>query len=170
MLKPSPLARQPSLLASEIAGYLAAAPGAGTSPPKAIIAPHAGYVYSGPIAASIYARLAPLGRLVVYGFHSMLPRRGGRPDWLKLAWDWLRTPRFNPLRLTTENRSVLAFNLSFLGARADRMIPAMDAVLAGIVAGRLQPVPVTTYPFDEVARAHCDLESGQTQGKLVLRV
>ena len=25
--------------------------------PKAIIAPHAGYVYSGPIAASVYARL-----------------------------------------------------------------------------------------------------------------
>ena len=52
--------RQPSLLASEIAGYLAAARGAGAVPPKAIIAPHAGYVYSGPIAASIYARLAPL--------------------------------------------------------------------------------------------------------------
>jgi MEMO1 family protein len=29
-------------------------------PPAAIIAPHAGYVYSGPIAASAYARLAPL--------------------------------------------------------------------------------------------------------------
>ncbi|MEE8379630.1 MAG: AmmeMemoRadiSam system protein B, partial [Gammaproteobacteria bacterium] len=27
--------------------------------PKAIIAPHAGYVYSGPIAASAYARLLP---------------------------------------------------------------------------------------------------------------
>ena len=28
--------------------------------PKALIAPHAGYVYSGPVAASAYARLAPL--------------------------------------------------------------------------------------------------------------
>ena len=28
--------------------------------PKAIIAPHAGFVYSGPIAASIYARIAPV--------------------------------------------------------------------------------------------------------------
>jgi AmmeMemoRadiSam system protein B len=27
--------------------------------PKAVIAPHAGYVYSGPVAASAYARLAP---------------------------------------------------------------------------------------------------------------
>lgn len=33
-------------------------------PPKAIIAPHAGYIYSGPVAASIYVRLAPLrGRI-----------------------------------------------------------------------------------------------------------
>lgn len=52
--------RQASLLASEVAGYLAAAPRGGLAAPKAVIAPHAGYVYSGPIAASIYARLAPL--------------------------------------------------------------------------------------------------------------
>jgi AmmeMemoRadiSam system protein B len=35
-----------------------AAPRAGTSAPKAIIVPHAAYVYSGPIAASAYATLA----------------------------------------------------------------------------------------------------------------
>lgn len=28
-------------------------------PPKAIVAPHAGYVYSGPVAASVYKRLRP---------------------------------------------------------------------------------------------------------------
>jgi MEMO1 family protein len=56
--------RQAARLASEVADYLAAASRAPTVPPKAIIAPHAGYVYSGPIAASIYARLAPLrGRI-----------------------------------------------------------------------------------------------------------
>ncbi|MBA4071470.1 MAG: TIGR00296 family protein [Gemmatimonas sp.] len=31
-----------------------------TQPPKALIVPHAGYVYSGPIAASAYAQLEPL--------------------------------------------------------------------------------------------------------------
>ena len=33
--------------------------GEGTGRPKAIIAPHAGYDYSGPIAASAYAAIAP---------------------------------------------------------------------------------------------------------------
>ena len=39
--------------------------------PKAVIAPHAGYVYSGPIAASVYARLTPaatrIRRVVLLG-------------------------------------------------------------------------------------------------------
>ena len=50
----------PAALAAEVRSYLAAATPARTTVPKAIIAPHAGYVYSGPIAASVYARLAPL--------------------------------------------------------------------------------------------------------------
>ncbi len=53
-------------LAAEVASYLAEAvpPAGGTRAPKAIIAPHAGYMYSGAIAASIYARLAPLRGIV----------------------------------------------------------------------------------------------------------
>jgi AmmeMemoRadiSam system protein B len=53
-------------LAAEVAAYLADA-GSGrprARAPKAIIAPHAGYMYSGAIAASIYARLAPLRGIV----------------------------------------------------------------------------------------------------------
>lgn len=51
-----------SALAAEVASYLATArvEDGRARAPKAIIAPHAGYIYSGPIAASIYARLAPL--------------------------------------------------------------------------------------------------------------
>lgn len=46
-------------LSGEVAGMLRAATDASTSAPvpKAIIAPHAGYIYSGPIAASVYALL-----------------------------------------------------------------------------------------------------------------
>lgn len=57
---------EPAVLASEVAAYLAQATRAREEAPspKAIIAPHAGYIYSGPIAASIYARLAPLRGVV----------------------------------------------------------------------------------------------------------
>jgi synaptic vesicle membrane protein VAT-1 len=120
--------------------------------------------------ADSYAHLAPLGRLVVYGFHSMMPKTGGRPNYLKLARDYLRTPRFNPLKLTTDNKSVLAFNLSFVSQRADLLVPAMANILRGFEEGWLKSPPVKCYPLAEAARAHADLESAQTVGKLVLEV
>lgn len=47
-------------LAAEVASYVARGLPGGVQAPKAIIAPHAGYVYSGAIAGSAYAHLAPL--------------------------------------------------------------------------------------------------------------
>lgn len=60
------------LLAREVGRMLAdASPRAMSPRPKAVIVPHAGYVYSGPIAASIYAPLAALrgaiSRVVLLG-------------------------------------------------------------------------------------------------------
>lgn len=52
--------RQPDRLAGEVRAYLGDAPPGRTRVPKALIVPHAGYVYSGPIAAAGYATLAPL--------------------------------------------------------------------------------------------------------------
>jgi AmmeMemoRadiSam system protein B len=47
----------PDELRGAVEGYLAAAQ-ASASSPKALIAPHAGYVYSGPVAGAAYASLA----------------------------------------------------------------------------------------------------------------
>jgi MEMO1 family protein len=49
--------RDPRELKRMVDGYLAEASPEDT-PPKALIAPHAGFIYSGPIAASAYATLA----------------------------------------------------------------------------------------------------------------
>jgi len=61
----------PDHLKSEVCAMLASARCNGDPPPKAIIAPHAGYIYSGPIAASAYARLVGardlLRRIVLIG-------------------------------------------------------------------------------------------------------
>jgi NADPH:quinone reductase-like Zn-dependent oxidoreductase len=118
--------------------------------------------------ARSYEALASPGRLVVYGFHSMLPRTGGKPSWPRLAVQWLRTPRFDPLRMTGENRSVLGFNLSYLFDERTLLAEAMGATLGGIERGELRALPTHTFPFDRVADAHAALESGRTTGKLVL--
>lgn len=114
-----------------------------------------------------YAHLAPTGKLLIYGFHSMLPH-DGRLNWLRLAWDWLRTPRFSPLDMTQSNRSVLAANLSFLQSEAPRLREGMLWLLERFADGRLRALPVETYPLHEAAEAQRRLESGQTVGKLAL--
>lgn len=61
----------PAELRALINTLLAAVPPATGSAPKALIAPHAGYLYSGPIAATAYAQLVPerdqVKRIVLLG-------------------------------------------------------------------------------------------------------
>lgn len=49
----------PAALRRQVDDLLAAAPQLDLPPPKAIVAPHAGYIYSGALAAQAYARLRP---------------------------------------------------------------------------------------------------------------
>lgn len=70
----------PRELEASVRGYLAEAKPADASIPKAIIAPHAGYVYSGAVAATAYARLIParghIERVVLLGPCHRVPVRG----------------------------------------------------------------------------------------------
>lgn len=116
-----------------------------------------------------YAHVRPAGRLVVYGHHSMLPKRRGRPSWPALAWKALRVPRFNPLEMGESNRSVMAFNLSFLFGERALLARAMGDLLGWVAAGRIRPPTTTAYDLANVAQAHRALETGETVGKLVLR-
>lgn len=69
----------PKKLRGMLEEYLRAVRVAGATP-KAIIAPHAGYIFSGPVAASAYALFLPLRglveRVVVLGPSHRVPLRG----------------------------------------------------------------------------------------------
>ena len=115
-----------------------------------------------------YGHLASPGRLVIYGFHSMMSKTRGRPNYAKLAVDWVRTPRFDPLTLTNDNKSVMAFNLSYLFDEKSVLEEGMARLLELVSRHKITPPRVKTFPFDRVADAHRALESAQTTGKLVL--
>jgi NADPH:quinone reductase-like Zn-dependent oxidoreductase len=117
-----------------------------------------------------YRHLAPSGKLVSYGFHSMLSMRRGIPNYVKLLYQYWRVPRFNPLNMTGDNKSVIAFNLSYLFHREDLLKDAMQALLRWVEEGKIKAPPVLAYLLEEVADAHRSLESGQTIGKIVLKM
>lgn len=115
-----------------------------------------------------YQHVRPGGKLVVYGFHTMFSKGRGTVNWVKAAWDYLRTPRFNPLKMTRDNRSVLAFNLSYLFGKTDLLRGHLEKISNWMVEGKLSPPPIKTYSLETAGEAHKDLESGMTIGKLVL--
>ena len=56
--------RAASELGAAVDAYLADAVKGDARAPKAIIAPHAGFIYSAPIAATAYARLEPVKNVI----------------------------------------------------------------------------------------------------------
>lgn len=80
----------PRTLAATVAALLGRAPEPDGPPPKALIVPHAGYVYSGPTAAVAYRRLAPardrIRRVVLLGPAHRVPVGGlALPPWEAFA-------------------------------------------------------------------------------------
>ena len=116
-----------------------------------------------------YQHLAPGGKLVSYGFHSMLSTRWGIMNYIKLIYEYFRVPRFNPLNMTNDNKSLIAFNLSYLFHQLDLFNDALEHLCRWVEEGRIKAPPLQTYPFEKVADAHRALESGKTVGKLVLK-
>lgn len=117
-----------------------------------------------------YEHLASCGKLIAYGAHSMFPKKGGKVNWPKLAMDFLRTPRFSPLDLTSDNKSVVGFNLSFLFERKDLQEEAFADLLKWYTQGLIRIPKIKSFPLEEVGLAHQELESGKTVGKLVLTI
>src|SRR5262245_2237562 len=70
----------PGRLRAEVAGLLAEAPAHAGGRPKALIAPHAGYIYSGKVAATAFAALRDIAgtitRVVVIGPAHYVALRG----------------------------------------------------------------------------------------------
>lgn len=120
----------------------------------------------GKILLQSWNALAPMGRMVVYGSASFATH-GNRPNWLQLYWKFLRRPKIDPLRLPTQNKSLMGFNLIYLYERTDllhEMLRALDAL-------QLQPQHVGhVFPFGEMHRALRLFQSGKTIGKVVVNV
>jgi NADPH:quinone reductase-like Zn-dependent oxidoreductase len=116
-----------------------------------------------------YQYLAPSGKLVAYGFHSMLSIRRGVPNYFKLIYDYFRVPRFNPLNMTRHNKSLIAFNLSYLFHRKELIKESMSDLMKWVAEGKIKAPALQSFPFESVADAHRALESGNTVGKLILK-
>jgi NADPH2:quinone reductase len=105
-----------------------------------------GHVFDGSFAA-----LAPMGRLVIFGMASRTP-----------------PSPIQPAALMGTSRSVSGFWLVHALRMHGGLGPVLEELSSMIRAGRLNPVIGGSYDLEDAARAHEELRSRRTVGKLVL--
>lgn len=120
----------------------------------------------GKILMQGWKAMAPMGRMVVYG-NASFTTHGSRPNYPKLFWKYLRRPKIDPLRLPTQNKSLMGFNLIYLYEQTDMM----HQMLSGLQALELKPQHIgQVYSFDRMHEAIRQFQQGKTVGKVVLKL
>lgn len=108
--------------------------------------------------------LAPMGRMVVYG-NASFSSHGSKPNYPRLVWKYLHRPKIDPLKLPTENKSLMGFNLIYLYEQTD----LMHALLQGLMRLQLAPQHVGhVYTFSEMNEAIRLFQQGRSVGKVVV--
>ncbi|MBB1286520.1 zinc-binding dehydrogenase [Flavisolibacter sp. BT320] len=120
----------------------------------------------GRILLDAWKTMAPMGRMVVYGSASFATH-GSRPNYPKMFWRYLKRPKIDPLRLPTQNKSLMGFNLIYLYEQTD----LMHQMLHELQALNLKPQHIGhQFSFTEMHKAIRQFQRGETVGKVVVNV
>lgn len=118
----------------------------------------------GKILKQGWKAMAPTGRMVVYGSASFTSH-GPKPNYPKLIWKYLKRPKIDPLRLPTQNKSLMGFNLIYLYEQTDMM----HQMLNELQALKLPPQHIGhIFSFDQMHEAIHLFQQGKTVGKVVV--
>jgi len=113
-----------------------------------------------------YDLLRPAGLLVVYGFANLA--LGERRNWLHMAGQALRIPRFSPLALMSDNRGVAGVNIGHLWGEVELMMGQIHALLDLYRQGAIRPRVDSTFPLERAADAHRRIQDRKNVGKVLL--
>ncbi len=113
-----------------------------------------------------YELLAPAGRMVCYGASAL--SEGSRRNLLKLLWRVIRFPRFGPLTLMSDNKSVAGVNLGHIWSEQALLAPQLEALLRYAREGKITPRVDRTFAFTEAAAAHQYIHERRNVGKVLL--
>jgi NADPH:quinone reductase-like Zn-dependent oxidoreductase len=120
----------------------------------------------GPSFRKSFSLLRTGGRLVCFGASSVqgtdrrsLPRAIG-----SLA----RMPRFNPLKLMSESKSVIGLNMLALLDAKGSLEEYMKPLTEWMAAGSFEPVVAKSFPLEQGADAHRFMHERKNIGKVVL--
>ncbi len=113
-----------------------------------------------------YSLLAPLGRLVCFGFSTATT--GETRNIFNAAWQMMRVRKFSPIDLMGDNRTVTGINMAHLFSRLDLLRPAFLELVKMFERGEISPRVDKTFSFAEAAEAHRYIHDRKAKGKVLL--
>jgi len=114
-----------------------------------------------------YKCLGPMGRLVVYGFSTVVGPKG-KISYLHGAKEMWQTPRFKPLELIDKNIAVIGVHIGKLGHKSVVMKEQLEEIFRMYQNAQVKPVVGKTFPLSEAAAAHQYIHDRKNIGKVVL--
>jgi NADPH:quinone reductase-like Zn-dependent oxidoreductase len=113
-----------------------------------------------------FSLLRPGGRLVCFGASAVQSgERRSIPGALKAL---LQTPRFNPLKLMRDSKSVIGLNMLALLDAKGTLEEYVEPLRKWMEAGSIEPVVAEAFPLGRGAEAHRYLHERKNIGKVVL--
>src|SRR5215211_3420175 len=113
-----------------------------------------------------FALLRPGGRLVCFGASEV--QAGERRSPLRALRVVAQMPRFNPLKLMSESKSVIGLNMLTLWDERQSLDELIEPLRDWIEQGRLRPVVAQEFRLDDGAAAHRYMHERSNVGKVVL--
>ena len=111
---------------------------------------------------------APGGRLVMIGASSFVT--GEKRNLPKAAANLATVPRFNPIKMASESKSVIGLNMLRLWDARGSLEEYIEPLEQWIDQGLLRPVVAEAFPLERVADAHRFMGERKNVGKVVLTV
>ena len=113
-----------------------------------------------------FSLLRPGGRLVCFGASAVQSgERRSIPGALKAL---LQTPRFNPLKLMRDSKSVIGLNMLALLDAKGTLEEYVEPLRKWMEAGSIEPVVAEAFPLERGADAHRYMHERRNVGKVVL--
>ena len=113
-----------------------------------------------------YKALGSFGRLVVFGFSKAAS--GPRRKVLHLLKEYIKTPKFSPIKLMGHNKGVFGCHLGMVMDRQELLQECMQKLMSYFQSGDINPHVDRVFPLNRVKDAHQYIMDRRNFGKVLL--
>ena len=113
-----------------------------------------------------YELLNPAGHLVCFGWANMVG--GEKRNFLKVGIEFFQQPKFSPMQLMNDNKTVSGVNMGHLWDELELLSGHLDRLIELCNSGVVKPHVDKVFPMSQGGEAHRHIQARKNVGKVLL--